>query len=129
MAYRLHYTRYTPSQADVHVFISLSSVPEASSYPNSARWYKHIKSYEAEHKDLAGSSTAGEAFTAGAAAGKEAAAEEEEDIDLFGEDEEETAEAEKLKAERVAAYNEKKANKPKTIAKVSSLPLPISEED
>ena len=130
MAYRLHYTRYTPSQADVHVFISLSSAPEASSYPNSARWYKHIKSYEAEHKDLAGSSTAGEAFTAGAAAGKEAAAEEEEeDIDLFGEDEEEDAEAEKVKAERVAAYNAKKANKPKTIAKVSSLPLPISGED
>ncbi|BGP18267.1 hypothetical protein JCM10213_007898 [Rhodosporidiobolus nylandii] len=42
---------------------------------------------------------------------------EEEDIDLFGSDEEEDAEAEKLKAERVAAYNAKKANKPKTIAK------------
>lgn len=28
------------------------------------------------------------------------------------------AEAERVKAERIAAYNEKKANKPKTIAKV-----------
>ena len=38
-----------------------------------------------------------------------------------GEDEEEDAEAERIKAERVAAYNAKKANKPKTIAKVSYL--------
>jgi len=105
---------YTPSQADVHVFSSLSSAPNTSSHPHTARWYKHIKSYEAEHKTLAGSSKAGEAFTAGGAA--EAAADDD-DIDLFGEDEEEDAEAERIKAERVAAYNEKKANKPKTIAK------------
>jgi elongation factor 1-beta len=45
------------------------------------------------------------------------AAEEEEDIDLFGDDDEEDAEAEKLKAERLAAYAAKKATKPKTIAK------------
>jgi hypothetical protein len=54
-------------------------------------------------------------FTASAAPPAE---EEEEDIDLFGDDDEEDAEAERLKAERVAAYNAKKANKPKTIAKV-----------
>ena len=46
------------------------------------------------------------------------AEEEEEDIDLFGDDdEEEDAEAEKLKAERLAAYAAKKAAKPKTTAK------------
>lgn len=43
---------------------------------------------------------------------------EDDDIDLFGEDEEEDEEAERIKAERVAAYAAKKANKPKTIAKV-----------
>ena len=43
---------------------------------------------------------------------------DDEDIDLFGSDDEEDAEAERIKAERVAAYNAKKAAKPKTIAKV-----------
>lgn len=46
------------------------------------------------------------------------AAEEDDDIDLFGDaDEEEDAEVERLKAERVAAYAAKKAAKPKTVAK------------
>jgi hypothetical protein len=48
--------RYTPFQTDVHVFSTLSSAPNVSSYPHVARWYTHTKSYEAEHKDLAGSS-------------------------------------------------------------------------
>lgn len=91
-------------------------------YPNVARWYKHIKSYEAEFSSLSGSSSAGAVFTGEAAPAPAAAAEKEEagddDIDLFGSDEEDDAEAEKVKAERVAAYNAKKANKPKTIAKV-----------
>ncbi|KAF8531219.1 hypothetical protein JB92DRAFT_184530 [Gautieria morchelliformis] len=115
---RTYIEGYTPSQADVHVFTSLNSAPDASSHPNTARWFKHIQSYEPEHKGLAGSSKAGESFTAGSAAGKEdATGEEDEEIDLFGEDDEEDAEAERVKAERVAAYNAKKANKPKTIAK------------
>jgi elongation factor 1-beta len=95
---------YTPSQADVAVFKALS---QDLGYPNVARWYKHIKSYEAEFSTLSGSSSAGAVFTG-----------EDDDIDLFGSDEEDSAEAEKIKAERVAAYNVKKANKPKTIAKV-----------
>ena len=37
---------------------------------------------------------------------------------MFGSDEEEDAEAERIKAERVAAYNAKKANKTKPAAKV-----------
>jgi hypothetical protein len=45
--------------------------------------------------------------------------EEEEEVDLFGDDDEEDAEMERVKAERVAAYNAKKANKPKAAAKVS----------
>ncbi|KAG1473228.1 hypothetical protein G6F56_001077 [Rhizopus delemar] len=48
-----------------------------------------------------------------------AAEEDEDDIDLFGSDEEEDAEAERIKAQRVAEYNAKKANKPKTIAKTT----------
>ncbi|CAO3587054.1 unnamed protein product [Absidia cylindrospora] len=45
-----------------------------------------------------------------------AAAEDENDIDLFGSDDEE---AEKIKAARVAEYNAKKVNKPKPLAKTT----------
>ena len=89
-------------------------------YPNVARWYKHIKSYEAEFSSLSGSSSAGAVFTGEATPAPAEKKEEagDDDIDLFGSDEEDDAEAEKLKAERVAAYNAKKANKPKAAAKV-----------
>lgn len=58
-------------------------------------------------------------FLAGGAAPAAApAAADDDEIDLFGsDDDEEDAEAERVKAERVAAYAAKKANKPKTIAK------------
>ncbi len=110
---------YTPSQADVTVFKAISSDPDAAANPHVARWYKHIKSYSAEHGSLPGSSTAGEAFLGGAAeAANPDAGDDDEDIDLFGSDEEDDAEAERVKAERVAEYNAKKANKPKATAKV-----------
>ncbi|KAF5366806.1 hypothetical protein D9758_006570 [Tetrapyrgos nigripes] len=115
LASRSYVEGYTPSQADVHVFNAIKSEP--TSNPNVARWYKHIKSYSAEFSSLPGSSKAGEAFLGGSAAPAAAEGGDDEDIDLFGEDEEEDAEAERIKAERVAAYNAKKANKPKTIAK------------
>ncbi|OBZ84706.1 Elongation factor 1-beta, partial [Choanephora cucurbitarum] len=48
------------------------------------------------------------------------AEEDEDDIDLFGSDDEEVdEEAERVKAQRIAEYNAKKANKPKTIAKTT----------
>ncbi|KAL0952613.1 hypothetical protein HGRIS_006865 [Hohenbuehelia grisea] len=118
LASRSYIEGYTPSQADVHVFKALPASLD-SSLINVTRWANHIKSYASEHASLAGSSTAGEAFLGGASAAPAAAAEEDDDeVDLFGSDDEEAdAEAEKLKAERVAAYNAKKANKPKVAAK------------
>ncbi|CAA7262024.1 unnamed protein product [Cyclocybe aegerita] len=115
LATRSYVEGYTPSQADVAVFKAISTEPSASANPHVARWYTHIKSYAAEHSSLPGSSKAGEAFLGGAAPAP--AAEEDEEIDLFGSDDEEDAEAERIKAERVAAYNAKKASKPKTVAK------------
>ncbi|KJA24964.1 hypothetical protein HYPSUDRAFT_65263 [Hypholoma sublateritium FD-334 SS-4] len=119
LATRSYVEGYTPSQADVTVFAAISAAPDAATSPNVARWYTHIKSYAAEHATLPGSSTAGQAFLGGAAAASAAAeADEDDEIDLFGSDDEaDDAEAERIKAERVAAYNAKKANKPKTIAK------------
>lgn len=103
------------------MFKAITAIPD--SYPHVTRWYNHIKSYTTEHDSLSGSSTAGEAFVgSGAAAVAPAAAakeeEDDDDVDLFGSDEEEDAEAERIKAERVAAYNVKKAGKPKVAAKV-----------
>jgi elongation factor 1-beta len=97
-----------------------ASAPDTSTQPNVTRWYNHIKSYTAEYDTLPGTSTAGEAFTSSSAAAPAAAADEEEEdeVDLFGSDEEDDAEAERIKAERIAQYNVKKAGKAKTIAKV-----------
>ena len=109
----------------MHVFKALSGPPDAATAPHAARWYRHVQSYESEFGSLPGSSKAGEALTASApAASAPAAAEEDEDeVDLFGSDDEEDAEAERIKAERVAEYAAKKAKKPKTIAKVRALVL------
>ncbi|GAA6017680.1 hypothetical protein JCM10207_001248 [Rhodosporidiobolus poonsookiae] len=112
---------YAPSQADVAVFKAFPSAPDAAKYPHSARWYKHIESYSAEHETLPGD--ASKAYTAygpstSAGAAPAAAEEEDDDIDLFGSDDEEVdPEAEALKQKRLAEYAAKKANKPKTIAK------------
>jgi len=116
---------YEPTQADVGVYKSLGKAPDATQYPHSARWYSHITSWEAEHETLPGDKEAsaklfGGASTSAPAAAPAAAApsaEDDEEIDLFGEDDEEDAEAERIKAERVAAYNEKKAGKTKVTAK------------
>ncbi|KAF7321102.1 hypothetical protein HMN09_00197900 [Mycena chlorophos] len=120
LASRSYVEGYVPSQADVVVFKAISSAPSADSNPHVARWYTHIKSYEAEFGSLPGSSTAGEAYLGAdtpAGAAPAAAADDDDEVDLFGSDEEEDAEAERIKAERVAAYAAKKANKPKVVAK------------
>ncbi|KAL3899647.1 MAG: hypothetical protein SGCHY_001890 [Lobulomycetales sp.] len=107
---------FTPSQADATVYAAhKASAPKAAEYPHAARWFKHIASL-ASLVDLPGEKKAIDAIAVTAQA-KPAAAEDEDEIDLFGSDEEEDAENEKLKAQRVAEYNAKKALKPKTIAK------------
>jgi len=116
-------TRYGPSQADVHVYKAISSPPDANSAPHADRWYRHIGSYASEHASLPGSSSAGEAFLGSAEASAVKTEDDDEDIDLFGSDEDEDEEAERVKAQRVAEYNQRKANKPKTIAKVCAINL------
>jgi elongation factor 1-beta len=119
---------YAPTQADVVVFKSVSSPPNKTTHPHAARWYSHILTYSTEHPTLPGDATksvadyvptlhAQVAQTA-PAANPAPAEEEDDDVDLFGsDDEEEDAEAERVKQERLAAYAQKKAAKPKTIAK------------
>ncbi|KAJ6578802.1 hypothetical protein DFH09DRAFT_1148350 [Mycena vulgaris] len=115
LAKRSYIEGYTPSQADVVVFKSITSAPSAESSPHVARWYTHIQSYASEHASLPGSSTAGEAFLGASSAAP--AEDDDDEVDLFGSDDDDDAEAERIKAERVAEYTKKKAGKPKTIAK------------
>ncbi|KAG2225182.1 hypothetical protein INT45_009511 [Circinella minor] len=98
------------SDADKAVFEALPEGPSAAEYPHLARWYNHIAAVQGLN-----------AKTAAAPAAAPAAAEEDEDdIDLFGSDDEEVdEEAEKIKAQRLAEYQAKKAAKPKTIAKTT----------
>lgn len=114
----------------MYVFKALGSAPSAAEHPNASRWYTHIASWSSEHASLPGSSTAGESFVKSATEAAKPAEDDDDEVDLFGsDDEEEDAEAERIKAERVKAYQEKKAGKPKTVAKVCARKTSISGSD
>ncbi|KAK6443487.1 hypothetical protein LTR95_000314 [Oleoguttula sp. CCFEE 5521] len=122
---------YTPSQADVKAFQALKSAPAVEQYPHAYRWYKHISSLESEFSALPGDPS--KAYTAygpessdltlnpAKAPEKEAAKggdEDDDEVDLFGsDDEEEDAEAAKVREQRLAEYAQKKAGKSKPAAK------------
>ncbi|KAJ1735239.1 Translation elongation factor 1 beta [Coemansia biformis] len=88
------------SAADAEIFQLLAAKPDAKAFPHLARWYSHIASLG----DAISSLKAAEVPAA-------AEAEEDEDLDLFGSDDEVDEEAEKLKAQRLADYAAKKAAK------------------
>merc|ERR1712233_160240 len=74
---------WTPTQKDVDIFKAIKSSPDGK-YGNVLRWWKNISSYSSEFGSLAAGSAP-------------AAADEEE--------------AERIKAERIAAYNARKSAK------------------
>lgn len=106
---------HEPSQADVAVYEVLKAPVDASKAPNVSRWQKHIASYEAEHAGLSGDKAKAAQllnFTGADANG------DDDDVDLFGDDEEVDPEAERVKAERVKEYEARKAAKgPGPVAK------------
>lgn len=117
---------YGPSQADVVTFKALKELPNSARYPNACRWFKHIASYEAEFSSLPGDPS--KAYTSFGPEDSETTitrkdgpaandAEDEEDVDLFGSDDEEDAEAIRIKEENLAAYKKKKEGKTKPAAK------------
>merc|ERR1712035_61634 len=98
---------WVPTQVDVALFNAIKSSPDAK-FVNALRWWNNIASYQSEF----GSLPAGSAAPA-------AEEEDDDDVDLFGsDDEEEDAEAERIKAERIAAYNQRKAAKEEKKGKV-----------
>lgn len=105
---------YTPSQEDVFFFVQIKKVDEK--LVNLARWWRNIASYESEFASLPGEPK----IPGASASSAKEEIEEDEDIDLFGdsEDEDEVAEQERIKAERIAAYNAKKAAKEEKKGKI-----------
>ena len=114
---------YSPSQADVVSFKAVPHPPAVQNYPYAYRWYNHIKSFQSEFSSLPGDpskslSTYGPESVSVTQNPKDAPAEEEDEMDLFGSDEEEedpevVAEREK----RLADYKKKKEGKAKPAAK------------
>ncbi|KAJ8004005.1 hypothetical protein DPEC_G00154310 [Dallia pectoralis] len=115
---------WVPSQADVAVFDAISSAPSAD-LCHALRWYNHIKSFQNQKGSLPGVKKSLGQYGPAGVEDKTAPAvdskDDDDDMDLFGSDEEEDAEAEKLKEERIAAYAAKKSKKPALIAKSSIL--------
>jgi len=124
---------FQPSQADVAVFDSLSGRP-AAEFAHALRWYQHISSYGAEKKSLPGVkkhvSEYGSAETKGkpADAKAEPAKDDDDDFELFGSDDEKDDDVERVKAERLAAYEAKKSKKEVLIAK-SNIVLDVKPWD
>jgi len=124
---RSYIVGFHPSQADVQVHKALKSTPAVEKYPNAYRWYKHITTFQSEFASLPGDPS--KPYTAYGpevselpintkAPNAEADAEDDDDVDLFGsDDEEEDAEAARIREERLAEYNKKKAGKVKPAAK------------
>lgn len=115
LADRSYIEGFTVSQADTSVFDSIPSAPPPT-LCHLRRWYNHIKSFQAQRANLP---SAKAPFVLHEAPGNDAS---DDDIDLFGsEDDDEAAEAARIKEQRLAEYAAKKSKKPALIAKSSIL--------
>lgn len=113
---------YQPSQADVEAVKQLDK-PPAANFPHVLRWYNHIKSFSDAEIKAFGAAPACPMKTA-----PTTCPDDDDDVDLFASDEEEDAEAAKVREERLKAYAEKKSKKPELIAK-SSIVLDVKPWD
>ncbi|XP_073979032.1 elongation factor 1-beta [Rhodnius prolixus] len=120
IADRSYVEGYVASQADIAVLESFAKAPNDET-PHAKRWYSHIKSFsEAARSKLPGQKKLPSIFGAGSnSAPSKAPVADDDDVDLFGSDDEEDAEAAKIREERLKAYADKKSKKPVLIAKSS----------
>merc|ERR1711997_148228 len=110
---------FVPSQADTAVFKALAGAPKSDTL-HALRWYNHIKSFAAGMDQFPKASKDASAYVSGGGAAAASKDDDDDDVDLFGSDEEEDDEEKKrVTEERLKAYHEKKAKKPKVIAKTS----------
>ena len=113
LATKAYVDGFAPSNTDESLFKAFSGSVDAGKYAHVARWYTHIKSFSEQERSAwpkQGGSAAAPAEKATNGAGGD-------DFDLFGSDEEDDAEKERITQERLKAYAEKKAKKPGPIAK------------
>lgn len=109
---------FTASQADTSVFDAIPSVPSPT-FCHLRRWYNHIKSFQDVRASLPSSESQ---FVLRSTATAATNSTSEDDLDLFGsEDEEEMTEAARIREQRLAEYAAKKSKKPAVIAKSSIL--------
>uniref|UniRef100_A0A0N5AJ62 Elongation factor 1-beta n=1 Tax=Syphacia muris TaxID=451379 RepID=A0A0N5AJ62_9BILA len=103
-------TGFSLAGEDACLFAGIGKIPSDKVYPNIARWYRNIASYNEDERKgwpCACPSKAEEKKDAG-----------DDDIDLFGSDDEEDEEKAKIVAQRLKEYAERKAKKgPKEAAK------------
>jgi len=116
LASRSYIEGYAYSDADKNTFDQLANQPPSELY-HAARWYRHISAKLGKPIKIAPPTAAAAASAGG-----------EEDFELFGADEVEDAEAERVKAERVADYEARKSTKKVIIAK-SSVVLDVKPWD
>ncbi|KAI4503505.1 hypothetical protein M0802_001727 [Mischocyttarus mexicanus] len=119
LADRSYIEGWQPSQADVAVYEALGKEPDSTN-PHVLRWYTHIKSYD--FKILPGEKKAPAVLAnsqSSQATTPVADAADDDDVDLFASDEEESTEAARIREERLKTYAEKKSKKPAIIAKSS----------
>ncbi|XP_023138992.2 phenylalanine--tRNA ligase beta subunit [Amphiprion ocellaris] len=110
---------FAASQADMTVFDAIPSPPSLT-FCHLRRWYNHIKSFQRERARLPAAKRQFVLPAAPAASTNNAS--DDDDIDLFGSDDEaESAEAARVKERRLAEYAAKKSKKPALIAKSSIL--------
>ncbi|XP_061639197.1 phenylalanine--tRNA ligase beta subunit isoform X3 [Phyllopteryx taeniolatus] len=107
---------FVASQADTAIFDAIATAPSPT-LCHLLRWYTHIKSFHGERADLP---VVNKQFVLPDT--PPTSTDSDEDIDLFGSGNEgDSAEAAKIKAQRLAEYATKKSKKPAVIAKSSIL--------
>lgn len=109
---------FTASQADTSVFDAIPSSPSPT-LCHLRRWYNHIKSFQRERASLP---PAKSQFVLPDTPSPVTNNASDDDIDLFGsEDDDDTAEANRIREQRLAEYAAKKSKKPALVAKSSIL--------
>ncbi|KAL5093725.1 hypothetical protein Trisim1_010452 [Trichoderma cf. simile WF8] len=122
---RSYITGHAPTQADVACFKALKSSPDIAKYPHAARWFTHIATFESEFSTLSGDAT--KPYTVYGPEVAEntahfsvalAADDDNDDVDLFGSDDEnENEEVVRIREERLAEYHKRREGKVKPAAK------------
>jgi len=112
---------YQPTQADVSVFKQVGKAPDAHKYVYASRWFSHIGSFTENERSAF--HAAPQVSTSTTTSKKD-----EDEIDLFGEDENDEEYEKELEERRKAAEAAKGPKKDKPIAK-SSLVIDVKPWD